>query len=280
MVKETTTLEKVLDEGQASKEEVSEQENIATTDEKPVEETAKAEEGGEETPDAFDSRVQAEVDTRTNTYREKREADTAFIRTQADQLKELNAQSSTKRLSKAAETVLAGDDEEGLASDKIEARRKALDEIKDTLKGYNEKSAEVEETAALATSLSETIGKDIANQFDLHDSNPSVRAKGVISLISDAVHFVNERTAFNRILDEIPLLKKGEEVRKQIDGFIERYMELSDQKGKDLLINQLKQEFKIAPRKKPPAPTDSSGGGHLSDSNADKVTRGLEKLTK
>ena len=109
--------------------------------------------------------------------------------------------------------------------------------------------------------MSGKIDKNIAQHFDLFDSNPTVRAKGAISLITDAVFFLNREKAFNKILEEIPLLQNGSEVRQQIDSFVERYLELSDDKGRDLLINQLKQEFKGIPKRKPTAPSDGSGGG-------------------
>ena len=253
------TLEWVL-AGQASteQEEVSEEE----TTEEPAEAVDKAKEGEskELAPDVFEARVKAEADKRSNSYREKREGDTALIRSLQTELKELRSEKGVKGINKLAETILAGDEEEGYEPDKIEARRKALEEIKVSIKDYNEKSSEVAEVAELASSLSGNIDKGIANHYNLFDDTPAVRAKGTVLLITDAVHHINERKAFSRILDEIPILKNGEEVRQEIDSFIERYMELSDDKGRDLLIAQIKQDLRVAPRKKPPESSDSAGG--------------------
>jgi len=249
----TQSLEAVLDKGQVSEEqeEVSE-EATQETETQEVDKDTKAQ---------FDARVQAEVDKRLNTYREKREADTALLRSQQDQIKELKSQSGVQGINKAMAAILEGDEEDGVEPDKIAARKKGLEEIRETIKTYNEKVSEVEEAATLASAMSGKIDKNIAQHFDLFDSNPTVRAKGAISLITDAVFFLNREKAFNKILEEIPLLQNGSEVRQQIDSFVERYLELSDDKGRDLLINQLKQEFKGTPRRKPTAPSDGSGGG-------------------
>ena len=246
------TLEAVPGEGLASlgQEEVSEE--STTTDLEVAQEVQPSEDN--------ESVIQAEVDKRSNSYREKREADTALIRSLQTQLKELNTEKNTRRLNQMAEEILAGDEEEGLEVDKIERRNKNLKEINATIKDYNEKSAVVEETAALASAVSEKVGKKIADKFDLLDSNPATRAKGVSVLIGDAVHFLEREEAFGKILEEVPLLQKGSEVRKQIDSFVERYLELSDEKGRDLLIKQLKQEFRVNPTKKPPTPSDIPGG--------------------
>lgn len=277
-MEQENSLEQVLNEGQVSGEEVSE------TKDKPEEKKGEEEKVeisfSPEQETEIGKRLQSQRDIDLNPYREKREADIALIQNQQSRIKELTSKEGVNKLSKAMEAVLAGDEEAGIEPDKTETRRKAWNEVEGTIKDYKEKAAEVMEVATLASALADKVDKRVADNFNLFDSNPAVRAKGAIEAISDAVHLVNERAAFNRILDEIPLLKNGEEVRKQIDGFVESYMELSDQKGRDLLINQIKQEFRVTPRKKPPALSDVSGGGHLSDSPEDKVTRGLDKLTK
>jgi len=252
----TQALEQVLEEGKASLEEGEVSEKAELEGEKKEEITFTLEQEAE-----IERRFQSHRDKEFNPYREKREADTALIRSLQSEMKELRSKADTRKLSLLAESVEAGDREEGIEEDKIEVRRKALMEINEKVKEYNENYAVVSEAAFLASELTNGVDKGIADKFNLSDPNPAVRAKGAIQVISDAVYWLSERKAFNKIVEEIPLLQKGSEVRQQIDSFIERYMELSDEKGKDLLIKQLRQEFKVAPRKKPQTPSDVAGGG-------------------
>jgi len=278
------SLEQVLDKGQVSEEEIQEENQGEVTEEVPEEVTEeKPDKKLDLTPENFEARVKAEAQSRSdkliNEHREKREADTAYIRSQAERIKELTVTINERKLSKAMEAVMEGDEEEGVEADKIEARRKGFEEIKTTLKEYNGKVEEVEEVAALASNFAEKVDKRVADNFNLFDSNPAIRAKGAINVISDAIYYIGERKAWTRILDEIPLLQKGEEVRKQIDSFVERYMELSDEKGRDLLIDRLKQELRVTPRRKPPTPSDTSGGLDYSKlTPEEKIDMGWKKL--
>jgi hypothetical protein len=85
----TQTLEAVLNAGQASTEEAEVSEETETeetaTDEAPKDEKTEEEKAAE----ARESEIRAEADKRTNSYREKREADTALIRSQSARIKEL-----------------------------------------------------------------------------------------------------------------------------------------------------------------------------------------------
>ena len=249
----TQSLEDVLAEGHVS----GEQEEVS---EEATQET-KTQEVDKDTKAQFDARVQAEVDKRLNTYREKREADTALLRSQQEQIKEFKSQIGVQSINKAMAAILEGDEEDGYEPDKIAARKKGLEEIKEALKTHDANFSQVAEVAALASEFAGRVNKDVADHFNLFDVNPTVRAKGAIEVITDAVQYVRERQAFNKILEEIPLLQNGSEVRQQIDSFVKRYMKLSDDDGRDLLINQLKQEFKGTPKRKPAAPSDGSGGG-------------------
>jgi len=286
----TQKLEEAIKAPSTEPEEVSEEETTEDVEgEAPAEtpevetEEAKALKEKEEalTPENYEAKVQAAVDKQTNTYREKREADTALIRSQATEIRNLKSEKGLTRISKAMGAILEGDEEEGVEPDKIEARKKAFDEIKGAIKDYNEKVAEVEEAASLSSALAEKIDKGVSKHYGLFDSNPSVRAKGTAELVVDATYWIQEKEAFLKILEEIPLLQKGEEVRRQIDGFVNSYMELSDKKGKDLLIKQIKQELRVTPRKKPPAPSDASGGEDVSKlSHEERIERALIKMDK
>lgn len=221
------------------------------------------------------SHLQSEKDKAVNQYRETREGDTALIRSQAAKIKELTLGQSGAKLTKAMQAVLAGDEEEGFETDKLEAKRKGFEEIKATILEYNERAAEVMEVAELATTLANKLelDKEVIAHFHLNDANPAVRARGMIEAIERIDHFLDREEAFNKILEEIPLLQKGSEVRKQIDSFIEQYMELPPGKARDLLISKLKREMSVSPKQKPPTPSGDSGGIDLSKLSGEELLR-------
>jgi len=266
----TQSLEEVIATPSTEQEEVSEKE----TTEKPEEE--KTEE--EKVAEARESSIQAEVDKRANTYREKREADTALIRSLQSQLKEMKAGRGVSKLSKAMDAVLAGDEEEGLETDKIEARKKGFEEIKTTIKEYNEKSAEVEETAQFIGDMTENLPKNIVKEFGLNDPNPNVRAVNGVKFLDETVAVYKHNQDFLMVVEGF--LPKGDELRKQVEEIVEGLSEFNDEKSKKLYLKDKMQGVKVTPRKKPQTPSDAGGGGYLSSSPEDKVTRGLEKLTK
>lgn len=264
----TPTLERVLDEGQASEE----QEEVSET-------TEEAEEGKAETPDAFEARVQSEVDTRSNSYREKRETDTALIRSLTTQVKDLKAQGSTKQLSKAMEAVLEGDEEDGVAPDKTEARRLGFEEIKATIKVYNKNAAEVEETAQFIGDMTEKLPPNIVKEFGLDDANPTIRAVNGVKFLDETVSVYKHNQDFLMAMEDF--LPKGDELRKQLEEIVEGLSEFNDEKSKRLFLKDKMQGVKVTLRKKPPAPSDGSGGGDQGVSSpADKVTKGLALKAK
>ncbi len=255
---------------------------------KEVSETPEIKDGKEETEEKKEleltpeilSRIQAEADKRVNPYREKRESDTALIRSLQTQLKELKSTTGIQGLNKLAESVIAGDEAEGLEEDKIKTRKESLAKINDKIKEYNENYAVVTEAASLADEVVKSVDKKVIDHFDLADTNPAVRAKGVATLVTEAVLWINEKEAFDKIIEEIPLLQKGSEVRQQIDSFVKQYMERSNKEDKDFLIERLKQEFSVTPKKKPQVPSDGAGGKGMPDSAKDKIRAGWDEIHK
>jgi len=268
----TQDVEQVRDGlGSTEIEEVSE-EIVEKKEETPEE---KEETKEPEFTEEMERRIQSEADRRSNPYREKREADTAYIRSLHDEIKDLRQKKDDTLLNKLSADILAGDEESGVEEDKIEARSRALKEITEKVKEYNEHYESVKEVAEMTRSVLPKIDKGIADKYNLLDDNPTVKAKGMLDLISDAVHFISREKAFDRILNEVPLLKKGEEVRQKIDGFMDRYMELSDEKGRDLLIRELKRELGNIESRRPPVPSDTSGGRTVPKIGANTSTREL-----
>lgn len=209
------------------------------------------------------SHLQSEKDKAVNGYRETREGDTALIRSQIAKIKELSLKQTETRMTKAMQAVLDGDEEEGLEPDKLEAKRKGFEDIKTSILEYNKNAAEVAEVAELSTTLIKTLDKGIVDEFNLNDANPTVKARGITELVAESIHFINRQEAFNKIIEEIPLLQKGSEVRTKIDSFVKEYMELPQGKSRDLLIEKLKREFSVSLKHKPTAPSGESGGDDM-----------------
>ena len=193
-------------------------------------------------PLTTEQQIQSAVDKAVNQYRETRESDTALIRSQVETIRGLKSSQSKVRLEKLGASLLQSYDEEGLPLEEKASFENKLKEYNEKIAEYNEQSASVEEVVNLADTLVKTMDKRLVDRFDLSDSNPVVKAKGVTMLISEAIFFINREEAFNKILEEIPLLQKGSEVRQQIDSFIKQWMELPEGKSRDLLIEKLKRE--------------------------------------
>lgn len=257
--KATQSLESVLDEGQALTEEGS-----AETTGETEESEAKSEATKVEKPDPiFEARVRSEVDKSLKTYREKDQTQSTFIKSLVAERAELRAEKKAVSLGKSINDVLGFEEEDGVEPTKLEAHRKGLEDIRTAVLEYDTNSAQVKEVATMATLMAEKINKGFAKDYDLNDSNPAVRARGAIELIAKAVDSERKMEAFKKIIEEIPLLRNGSEVRQQIDGYIEKYLRLSDPEGRDLLIKDARQELQVTPTKRPQRSQDGSGGGEL-----------------
>ena len=274
------SLEQVLKEGQASSEQEEASEEEPT--EKEAEETTEPVEDKPDTPEAFESRVQAEADKRVNPYREKRETDTALIRSQATQIKELKSEQNAKVSNKLVDSILSGDVDEGISPDETKNRETALKELTKNHKEYKEKSAEVEETAQFVSDMTGKMPTNIVKEFGLDDSNPNVRAANGVKFLDETVSVFQHNQDFLMALEAF--LPKGDELRKQIeelvDGMSDPELNLTTEKSKKLYLKDKMQGVKVTPRKKPPSPSDGSGGGSTPSSPADKVTKGLGILAR
>lgn len=285
----TPGLEAVL-KGQASPEPAEVSEEKPTTENTEGEEPKEPEVKEEKEAITFTPEQEAEIERRYqsrkdkehNPYREKREADTALIRSQATQIKELKGTQGTAKLTKAMEAVLAGDEEEGLEPDKIEARKKGFEEIKASIKKYNENAAEIEEAVNLFSSVTEKIKAQKAiGGFGLNDPNPVVRVKNYAEFINETISVFGYNQDFLMVMEHF--LPKGDELRPQIEAIVDGMAEehLENDNSKIRFIKENLQGVKITHRKKPPTPSDITGGADLSKlSSEDRLVRGLDKMDK
>ena len=260
----TQTLENVLKEGQVSEEEgeVSEEE---------IKEPEKSEE--EKAAETKESTIQAEVDKRANTYREKREADTALIRSLNTQLKELKSERVAREGNKRLESILAGDEEAGVDAGESKSREQALKEFNALYKEYKDKSAEVEETAQFISNMTEKLPKNIVKEFGLDDANLNIKAANGVRFLDETVAVYKHNQDFLMVVEDF--LPKGDELRKQIEDMVDGLSEFSDEKSKKLFLKDKLQGVKVTPRKKPLTPSDTAGGVGLPTLGAETDTREL-----
>uniref|UniRef100_A0A6M3KZR8 Uncharacterized protein n=1 Tax=viral metagenome TaxID=1070528 RepID=A0A6M3KZR8_9ZZZZ len=253
----TPTLDAVLNGeglGSTDVEEVSEE----TTPEE-AEETKGVEEP--EKVSDFEAKIQAEVDKRANTYREKREADTALIRSLQSQVKELRSDGSVKTGNRRIEAILSGDEDAGFTPEETQSREKALKEFNELYKDYKEQSAEVAETAKVIGDMAGKLPKDIVREFGLDDANPSLRASNGVKFLDETASVYKYNQNFLMALENF--LPKGDELRTQLEDITEGLAEFNDKKSKELYLKDRLRGVKVQ-RKKVPMPSDGSGGEDLS----------------
>jgi len=267
----TATLEDVLNVGLTSgkTEEVSK--DVEEAPEDKVEEAPGTEETGKEkdalTPENFDSRVQSEVDKKTNTYRERREADSAYIRSLQTKVKELSVEKSSNHLNKLMETIIEGQEEEGIEPDKIEAQRKSFKEIKELFKVYDENITKVQETIEFIDAMAEKIPNKIVGEFGLDDANPAIRASNGVKFLNETVSLFKRNQDFLLTLENF--LPRGDELRTKIDDIVQGLAEFDSDKSKLLYLKDQLQGVKVN-RKKPPSSSGTPGGGSWRDKSADE----------
>ena len=266
----TQSLEDILKEGQPSteKEEVSEKEEIKEPEKEKTEEEKAA-----EAAETLETRIQAEVDKRANTYREKREADTALIRSLSSQLKDLKSERVTREGNKRLEAILAGDEEAGVSPDESKSREQALKEFNQLYKDYKEKSAEVEDTAQFIGNMTEKLPANIIKEFGLDDANPNIRAVNGVKFLEETVAVYKHNLDFLMVVEDF--LPKGDELRKQIEEIVDGLGEFTDEKSKKLYLKDKLQGVKVTPRKKPQTPSETLGGVGLPTLGAKTDTREL-----
>lgn len=267
----TQTLEKVIAPS-TEEEEVSEE----TTKEPEAPETPET----PETPEDFETRVskgvQAGIDKKTNTYREAKESDAALIRDLRQKNTELAKQTRIREDNKKITSILSGDTDDGLSEDDTKKRKASLDEFAERHRDYQEKSVEVEETAQYIAELAEKMPANIVKEFGLNDPNINVRAKNGVDFVNEAVALHKHNVAFQEVVDIV--LAKGSEVRQKIDGFAEELTELSDKKGRDLLLDKIKAGQKTTPKKAPASPSGAPAGEDTTTMTPlDRIKSGLKK---
>lgn len=229
--------------------------------------------------DDFEVRLQSELDKRANSYREKREADTAYIRNLQEKLKELEAKEYDVIGNKRLEAILSGDEEDGIDTDRRASREKALKEFNDNYKEYKKNSSEVKKTVEFIDTTIKGLSKNIVDVFNLDDPNPNIRAKNVIKLIGEASYTARQNQIFLKVMERI--LPKGDELREQITEIISSMPpEFTDEKSQELYFKDRLQGVKVA-RKKPPSPSGSSGGSPKSNlSPVELIMQGLMEKEK
>jgi len=261
----TATLEDVLNEGLTSGEEVSKDTEVEEAPEDKVkteEPEVEAEETAKEdalTPENFDSRVQSEVDKKTNTYRERREADSAYIRSLQTKVKELSVDSSTKHLSKLMDAIVEGDQEEGIEPDKIEAKKESFKEIKKLFKVYDENTTKVNEAVEFIDVMTGQLSDKIIDKFGLDDANPAIRAANGAQLVSDAIFYMKQKSDFLLTLENF--LPKGDELRTKFEAILKELAECGTEREKKLYLEKEMRGVKVS-RKKLPSPSVPTGGGN------------------
>ena len=258
----TQSLEEAIKAPSTEKAEVSEEET--------KEPEKSAEEKAEETRETS---IQAEVDKRTNSYREKREADTALIRSQATRIKELSSQKVGREGNKRLESVLAGEEDAGFTADETKTREAALKEFNTLYKEFKENSAEVEETAKVIGDMTGKLPANIVKEFGLDDANPNIRAVNGVKFLEETVAVYKNSQDFLMVVEHF--LPKGDELRKQIEEIIDGLSEFNDEKSKKLYLKDKLQGVKVTPRKKPQTPSDTAGGAGLPTLGANTDTREL-----
>jgi len=260
----TQSLEEVIITPSTEQEEVSEEETKEPVAEKSEEEKA---------AETQESTIQAEVDKRANTYREKREADTALIRSLNTQLKELKSERIAREGNKRLESILAGDEEAGIDANESKSREQALKEFNTLYKEYKDNSAEVEETAQFIGNMTEKLPANIIKEFGLDDANPNIKAANGVRFLDETVAVYKHNQDFLMVVEDF--LPKGDELRKQIEDIVDGLSEFSDEKSKKLFLKDKLQGVKVTPRKKPQTPSDTAGGAGLPTLGAKTDTREL-----
>ncbi len=254
----TQTLAEVISEPSTESEEVSEE-----TEEQTEEETTEVEPLTPEVEARVKTEVQSRVDIQTNKYRETRETDTALLREQKQKIAELTKQARSRTDGQKLASILSSDEGEGLEEEKIQNRQTLLKEFIEREKGFLEKSAEVEESAEFIAGMAEKLPAYIVKDFGLNDPNPNIRAVNGAHFINETIALDKRNTAFQEVVGIV--LTKGSEVRRQIESFTDELMELSDKKGRDLLLEKIKSGLKTTPKKAPPTPSEGVGGGGSSN---------------
>lgn len=271
------TLEDVLSDGQPSEESVADdaETTVEPDDTKEEPENPSAEELNQ-TPDekaeiGVLARIDAEVDKRINSHREKREADIALIRTLREENKTLKDTKIVSEGTKRLEAILSDDQDSGLSDDEVQSRQAALSEFNRQYREFKSKSVEVEETAQLIGDMAENLPKDIVKEFGLNDDNPNIRASNGVRFLDETVSVYKHNQDFLMAIEGF--LPRGDELRKQIDEITSGMSEFTDGKSKKLYLKDRLQGVKV-PRKKPPTSSDSSGGEVLvSDTPQDRLTK-------
>jgi len=273
-----TELEQVLKEGQASEEikEETLEEEVEEVEESPKEEEGKEAQKDDKEPD-IESKVRSEVDKRLNTYREKREADTAYIRKLQSDNTELKRGSRERMDNKFISSILSEDEESGYSADDTKSRETALKEFSKRYQDYQDKASEVEEASQLISTMK--VPPNIVKEFGLDDPNPNTRAVNGAKFLDETVSIYKYVQNFQMAIEEF--LPKGDEVRKKLDEIAEGLADFESEKSKKLYLQDQLKGLKVTPRKKPPAPSDTPGGEDISNLDGKELLRrGFKKEFK
>jgi len=253
------SLEQVLEEGEVSDEEVTEPEVEAEVEGKAKVEGEEGEtKEPEETKADSESRIQSEVDKRVNSYREKMESSTAFIRHLQDQNKELakaNKQSADKSM---LDVIRDGDEEDGFPQDKIEKRQAAIKEVLAREGSYLDNVAQVEEVAQVIKQISDKMSPKIVKEFGLDETVPAIRAANGVKLLDEAVANIKYHGDFLMAVEEY--LPKGDVIRQKLEELVKGMAEFESEKSKTLYLKDRLKGMKVTPKKAPAVPSGGGGG--------------------
>ena len=248
------------------------------SEEPAAEEVEEAEKSEEEATDDVESRIQAEADKRANKYREIRETDTALIRKQSEQIRELQKQTTERGTNKLIASILSGDEDAGFTEEETKGRETALKEFAKKHTDYTSKSLEIEETAQYISDMADKLPSKVVKGFGLDDSNPIVRAKNGVEFLNETASVYNHNQNFLLAVEEF--LPKGDELRTKLETLVEGMAEFESEKSKKLYLADQLKGLKVTPRKAPKAPSAGSGGTKVLRGSAaikDNLAEGLKE---
>lgn len=268
------SLEQVLEEGDVSDEEVKETE-VEAEAEGEEEETEKGKKDAD-----IDSRIQSEVDKRVNSYREKMESSTAFIRHLQEQNKELkntNRQSADK---KRLAGILTEDEDDGIPQEKVESRQAAIKDFIARETSYLNNVSQIEEAAQVIKQIADKMPPNIVKEFGLDETVPAIRAANGVKLLDEAVANIKYHGDFLMAVEAF--LPKGEGVRQQLEEIVKGMAEFESVKSKNLYLKDRLKGLKVTPKNAPKTPSDIAGGGiNLNKLSADELlTQGFKEKSK
>lgn len=258
-------------------------EPVDTVEEEEVEpaEKAEVEPEVEKEPD-IESRIRSEADKRVRSYQDKLEVQNAYVRDLKTRLAEAKRASNEKTSGSMLKSLLDGFDEEGYSEEQKQSFQERIVDYNKKIAEYNENSTIVNEISELITNWNIDMPKSLIEEFDLDNPNPTLMVKNRVGVLSETIGAIKYNQDFLLVMEHF--LPNGDEVRKEIEGIVKELSsdpELNTEKSKRLFLKDKMRGIRKPVAKKPPAPSDSSGGDNFANLPIiEKIERGLAKMDK